>query len=313
MNKLLVGNGLNIAAKNNYLDPMSIADRFFENVIKSLPLLNYLSKSSQILSAKEIKYRARYCVNDNIERVADKTYFFLKSQYSRFSDTDHWILIQFMKSLAIEAIFYIDNLFNCTDINVNPLLSEAVSKYPRIYSLNYYEAWDDGRCVYLHGKYTPIPICNDGKPIMMVYEDLFRKRRGKAPEVNEIFNELEKMYRIVPVPPSVIMALYFIGDSFNKQRSGVLCPSNNLIPCDMLFAPSTNQVLYDDFDVASSDKLFIFGMSPYGDKMLIEKINSVNDVVVYIYDLKNKHDEKEEWKKYVKHIKICDDSKFYKK
>jgi len=312
MTKLLVGNGLNIAAKNNDLDPMSIADRFFENAIKSLPLLNYLSKSTQTLSIKEIKYRARYCVNDNIERVADKTYFFLKSRYSSFSDTDHRILIQFMKSLAIEAIFYIDSLFKSTDIKVNPLLCEAVSKYPRIYTLNYYEAWDDGRCVYLHGKYTPVPFDNDGRPIMMVYEDLFRERRTKAPEVNKIFNELEKVYRVVPVPPSVIMALYFIGDSFNKQLSGVLYPSKNLFTCDMLFAPSANHVLYEDFDVASNDKLFVFGMSPYGDKMLIEKINSVKDVVVYIYDLKNKHDEKEEWKKYIKHIKICDDSMFYK-
>jgi len=57
------------------------------------------------------------------------------------------------------------------------------------------------------------------------------------------------------------------------------------------------------------EKLDIFGMSPYGDEDLINKITKIKDVTVYIYDLKN-NSEKDEWIRKVKNVKLKDSEEF---
>ena len=57
------------------------------------------------------------------------------------------------------------------------------------------------------------------------------------------------------------------------------------------------------------EKLDIFGMSPYGDEDLINKITKIQDVTVYVYDLKN-NSEKDEWIRKVKNVKLKDSEEF---
>jgi len=311
MKKLLVGNGLNLAARNDNLNSKEIAKRFFHNIIRSLPLLNYLSSNSLVLTCDELQILTKYCLCDNIERVADKTFFYFKSHYKDFSDTDQWNLVQFMKALAIDAIFYVENVFKKTEIKSDSKLGCSLFSYEKIYTLNYHEGWDDGRCCYLHGYYSPHDPTFNKKPIMIIFEDLFMVEREKDPAIDEIFSELCNDNYIVSIPANEIMSLYFIGDSFNKQLSSTLYPTVRTYPSDMLFVPLQNRVLYENFDVLPDEQLFIFGMSPSGDKELIEKISKINDVTVFIYNLACKQEEAKVWRERIKHIKIYDDNKFY--
>ena len=77
-----------------------------------------------------------------------------------------------------------------------------------------------------------------------------------------------------------------------------------------LFPSSGMGDLYAKLD--DMEKLDIFGMSPYGDEDLINKITKIKDVTVYVYDLKN-NSEKDEWIKKVKNVKLKDSEEFLKK
>lgn len=74
--------------------------------------------------------------------------------------------------------------------------------------------------------------------------------------------------------------------------TGIL-PSNKLYPADDLFLYRSKQ-LYTELDQVN--ELDIFGMSPYGDESIIDKINSKNKVRVFIYK-KDENEETKVWKK----------------
>ncbi len=86
-----------------------------------------------------------------------------------------------------------------------------------------------------------------------------------------------------------------------------LYPDDKLYPANDLFPSSGMGDLYAKLD--DIEKLDIFGMSPYGDEDLINKITKIKDVTVYIYDLKN-NSEKDEWIRKVKNVKLKDSEEF---
>ena len=73
-------------------------------------------------------------------------------------------------------------------------------------------------------------------------------------------------------------------------------PSDKLYPADDLFLYRPKE-LYVDLD--SVDELDVFGMSPFGDESIIEKINEKKLVRVFVYN-KDENEETKAWKSKMK-------------
>lgn len=82
-------------------------------------------------------------------------------------------------------------------------------------------------------------------------------------------------------------------------------PSNNLYPADDLFLRSKKE-LYTE--LKNTEELDIFGVSPYGDDSLIDVINRMKIVTVYIYNMKHSKQEVEVWNKILQCPHIFKDS-----
>lgn len=81
-------------------------------------------------------------------------------------------------------------------------------------------------------------------------------------------------------------------------------PSENLIPANDLFLHSSAN-LYEELE--GINQIEIFGMSSYGDDCLLEIINDMNFVTVYVYD-KNNNFETEDWENILRCPHIIKDS-----
>lgn len=81
-------------------------------------------------------------------------------------------------------------------------------------------------------------------------------------------------------------------------------PSERLFPANDLFLHSAPEL---HKELKGVQKIEIFGMSPYGDDCLLEKINDINFVTVYVYD-KDNNSEVAEWERILKCSHIVKDS-----
>ena len=82
-------------------------------------------------------------------------------------------------------------------------------------------------------------------------------------------------------------------------------PSNTLYPADDLFLKESKDI-YEDLDNAES--LDIFGVSPYGDKSLINKLMKIPQITIYVHNLNEL--EIMEWKKSLPWAIFKDSSSF---
>lgn len=97
---------------------------------------------------------------------------------------------------------------------------------------------------------------------------------------------------IVFEPNDIIFAPEGIEKNNLISVTGIF-PSNKLYPADDLFLYRGKE-LYTELDKVN--ELDIFGMSPYGDQSIIDKINSKNKVRVFIHK-KNINEETKVWDK----------------
>ena len=58
------------------------------------------------------------------------------------------------------------------------------------------------------------------------------------------------------------------------------------------------------------DEIEIFGVSPFGDKSLLEKLGNINKVIIYVYN--SDYKDIVEWKKYIPNAIFKDSSDFLK-
>lgn len=84
-------------------------------------------------------------------------------------------------------------------------------------------------------------------------------------------------------------------------------PSDRLYPSEDLY-PKEPKKLYKELD--NIQRIEVFGISPYGDDELIEKLNMIEKVKIFIYKGKKNDDEIDEWKKRVSSAEIVDASDF---
>lgn len=92
-----------------------------------------------------------------------------------------------------------------------------------------------------------------------------------------------------------------------KSKSEVSYPNEHLYPADD-FYPMDEYSLYKEFEDLSA--IDIFGVSPIGDYELLQAINKVQNIKIYVYDLNARKQEVDSWKKILKQAEYIDSKEF---
>ncbi len=297
MKCLLLGNGLNIANHNDYLMIDNVRTRFL-SILKSkyklfekclcIDSLNYEDLKDSILKD-----------NNGIEQLSgnlfDYFYNLLKIN-NKFCWNDCFRLIELIASISIESLFIVDGKYKKPIISID--YENKIKKYDKVFTLNYVEDWDkENKCIYLHGNIN----------------NYLSNYRGQ----NIISNILKYSLHLEAIPTNYLELdfsdIIFIPDNKIVDKhsyvgEGLFCGKCGLpvYPSDDLFLDSGKGDIYEKLNHV--EYIDIFGMSPYGDKSLIDKISYIKNVTIYVHNMNS--DEIKEWKKYLSNAKFKDSKEF---
>lgn len=302
---LLLGNGINLDLGISELRAEAIFHRFQDILIKTSPIYEYLMGKgfdTQICNSifADCKNNAEKL---GIESLARNVYDYLKNS-DKWSKNNERELKDFITVSAINAIFYNGN----TTINIAPITNEAnrikistLKAYNNVYSLNYAEFWDSAnKCCFLHGNYELLEVSSAGKDIILFYpyndDSGTYKRR---------IDQLSDKYSMHKYLPNVVFA-----PLMDKQDS--LCdghvPDETLFPGLNLF-PSNVRQLYVELN--NIEALDIFGMSPFGDDRLIQRLSVIPNLRIYVY--KKEKEQVDKWNDLLNRECCVDSASFYNK
>ena len=289
---LLLGNGINARIGIKGLAVSEIKERFLRNMYRN----SYVSEALYgiTLSKDVCNDIIRSSKVDGIESLAGSLYTYIKTHVNqKWTDNDEIRLQDVVKCIALTSIFYDDMGKICTDYDSKKLLD--ISGYERVYTLNYIEFWDKKEeCIYLHGK-IDLNSLGDGQNILLA-----SRERNCFSKYKDAIDAIGKSNNIKLIDTSNII---FSPDSIPKEKLidviGVYL-SNNLYPADDLFLHSKKELYAQLGDV---EELDIFGLSPYGDDSLINGINRMKSVTIYVHNMETSV-EVEVWDKilYCPHV-----------
>lgn len=298
---LLLGNGINIRLGIDSLKASEIRKRFSDNLKIYKPLIE---KMFDVNMNKIIEEYSNVAEDESIEKlVTILEESIIKNHKGYFTKNDEIRLEDIIVDIGLTSIF-----FNVkTGINLKRQdVALKLADYKNIFTLNYYEFWDENNiCKYLHGKFDLSMYDNIKKKI------LISEKWKDIPEYKKIIDELHK--------ENDIDILYrnntdVILSSTNKHKDKLnyvagLYLSNDIYPSDDLLLINCKQ-LYKELD--GIEYLDIYGMSPYGDVAIINKIKNVKNVKVYVYDKEHHDDQLKEWEKILSttNCKISDSGEF---
>lgn len=289
---LLIGNGINARIGIKGLTVSEIKERFQHNMYRNSYVLEALY--GVMLSNDICNDIIRSSREEGIESLAGSLYTYIKTHVNqRWTDNDEIRLQDVVKCIALTSIFYDDTGKICTHYDSKKLLD--ISEYERVYTLNYSEFWDKNKkCIYLHGE-IDLDSLGDGQNILLA-----SRERNSFSKYKNAMDTIGKYNNVKLIDTSNII---FAPDSIPKEKLidviGVY-PSNNLYFADDLF-PHSKRELYTQ--LGDAEKLDIFGVSPYGDESLIDVINRMKFVTIYIHNKKTSV-EVEVWDKvlYCPHV-----------
>lgn len=298
---LLLGNGINIRLGIDSLKASEIRKRFSDNLKIYKPLIE---KMFDVNMNKIIEEYSNVAEDESIEKlVTILEESIIKNHKGYFTKNDEIRLEDIIVDIGLTSIF-----FNVkTGMNLKRQdVALKLADYKNIFTLNYYEFWDENHiCKYLHGKFDLSMYDNIKKKI------LISEKWKDIPEYKKIIDELHK--------ENDIDILYrnntdVILSSTNKHKDKLnyvagLYSSNDIYPSDDLLLINCKQ-LYKELD--GIEYLDIYGMSPYGDVAIINKIKNVKNVKVYVYDKEHHDDQLKEWEKILSttNCKISDSGEF---
>lgn len=293
---LLLGNGINMHFGISDLYLTNIADRFKDVLTNSSPLYECLFGVSFTPALCDSLFSS--APNLGIETLSAEIF---KYVYTHMKDqstlNSEYRLHNAIKTSAINAIFYNkQNIISITDFNQAEI--NVLKKYHSIYSLNYTEFWDtEDLCTYLHGVYEPMDT-NSNAPIL-----LYSSKQYRLLEYKKVVINLSTQYNMLAFNGYNIV----FSPLLDKQKILGLAhyPAKNLYPAEDLF-PYNPPKLYTELDSVSS--LDVFGMSPFGDDKLINRLMNIDDLTIYVYRMDNS--EVSEWNKLLNR-NCCKDSSLF--
>lgn len=285
---LLLGNGINSHLCIKELSVECIAERFKKNVLDYSPIINNIFG---VQIAEDFWKKLEISTFKlGIETIAGILYKYIKeSKNNVWTDNDEYRLQDLITCICITSIFYNENgkIGQAYDKSKMPLMED----YDYIFTLNYIEFWDDEhRCIHLHGKVDLSKLC-DKKDAILVSPD-----RMNYKEYAKTVDNIRKTNSVIEFYPNDIV---FAPNEVEKDKLACVkgtYPSDKLYPADDLFLYRTKE-LYADLDLV--DELDVFGMSPFGDDSIIEKLNEKKLIRIFVYN-KNENDETKVWESKLK-------------
>ena len=269
-----------------------IYDRFVFNAQRYIPLLN--SVFTNRVSEQQIDdLFDKNNKSIGIEIQARLLYDYIKNESTvnkgMWSDNDEHRLQDIITCIAILSIFYDKNGL------INPSIDNSFlpdfSKYEKVFSLNYHEFWDiNNICIHLHGRidYNALEskmnafLYNYKRMNLKNYSDGVKEMKLKGTAV--AFNS-----------PNYI----FAPEGLNKSKltciAGIF-PSDKLHPAEDLYLVEPKKLYEELKDVTELD---VFGVSPYGDSDLINVIDGMKNVRVFIHG-KDTNSETRVWESKLK-------------
>lgn len=278
---LLLGNGINAHLCIKELNVIDIANRFADSIIKYNDFwdilfgVRFTPKICQELYSRTEKR--------GIESLATTAYEYLTNKIENISVNDQMRILDSIICCAITAIFYKENIKIGNDYKIENL--PDLSKYAHVYTLNYAEFWDtDERCIYLHGKYDIASVKENSKEVLLYSLE----RNIGFCGYNELVKKLEDDYNMYELNTRNII---FSPEFYKKSEMASMGshPSNHLYPADDLFLHKFKP-LYGELN--GIQNIEIFGMSPYGDDDLLKILNSMKNIIVYVYNYKDNEESK---------------------
>lgn len=281
---LLLGNGINNQIGIKDLDSDSIYDRFLSLFEVERGIFENLFKG---------RFDYQYCLyllesssKRGIESLASLVYESITGK-----DKDNWSvndedrLQDIITCLALNAIFF-DKDGKIPHDYLTERLPE-ISRYDSVFTLNYFEFWDKNAiCRHLHGFFNLNAIDDRTKYILSSQRKMLDEYTS-AVEALSVGAEYINLNKIVFAPEGV-----------KKDKlisvAGIF-PSDKTFPANDLF-PIQPRQLYEELNDVSI--IEIFGVSPHGDDSLIEAINKMQYVKVYVHDLVN-NEEGANWDNYL--------------
>lgn len=294
---LLLGNGINNYIGIAELSEANIKERFRKIVCNS-------SCVFESLFGVKVNYDIYDKVILNINNYGIESLGGVIYKYIKENTTDQWIdnyeirLQDIITSIALTSIFFTEHgkikTAGCKEKMFD------VSKYDNIFSLNYTEFWDDNKsCKYLHGEFN-LDAIKDNDIIYLASAERYNYDKYK-----NAIEQIKKNSNVIIIDTrGIIYAPEGIPKSNLICVSGIY-PSEKIFLAEDLF-PFEKTSLYNVLD--NIEVLDVFGMSPYGDDSLIEKINKMDYVTVYVYN-KDISNETDEWERKLKCKHCLKDSK----
>lgn len=280
---LLIGNGINARLGIKDLYAKCIYKRFIENIPAYSVIIQKLF--SVQINDDFIKYLQKQNNVLGIETLAKMLYRYVRSSKKQiWTKNDEYRLQDVIACIGITSIFYTKEGKIGSDYDEDMLPS--MRQYEYIFTLNYAEFWDtDHKCIYLHGKIDLSKLPNKKDAILVSTDRM--SHEGYA----EAIDYIKKTNNVIEIEPNNIV---FSPEEVDKNKlicvAGIF-PSNNLYPADDLFLYSSKKLYVE---LGQVDELDVFGMSPYGDASIIDKINSRNKVRVFVHE-KDKNVETKDW------------------
>lgn len=281
---LLLGNGMNARLNINNLSVACIGERFGANISVY---------SGIIQNVFGIQIKETFLIElDNvskmtgIETLAGILYRYIReSKKGNWSDNDEYRLQDVITCICITSIFYLEN--GKINASYDSTLLPQMREYDYIYTLNYYEFWDqENKCIHLHGK-VDLPKLSNEKNGMLISKDRLRLKAYA-----EAIESIRKTKNIIEFSPNEVV---FAPEGVEKNKlvcvAGVF-PSNKLFLSEDLLGYKSKELYTELHNV---DELDVFGMSPYGDKSIIDEINKLERVRVYIHNM-DKNNETKVWR-----------------
>lgn len=283
---LLLGNGINMHLNVKDLSASDIARRFEEDLIKESPFYELLFGVS--FTPKVCRDLFSTCDKIGIESLAQQVYSYVIANTSNEKTVNFKIrLIDTIICTALSAIFYEKASKIGEEYNIYRLPN--VGAFDQIFTLNYMEFWDkSNQCIYLHGCYDNHLVAENGKDILLYS---YERYQGYE-DYDKLVHKLRTQYNLYPLYTRGIV----FSPEFSKKDEMITLgqyPSEDLYPNDDLFLHEVKE-LYVELD--NVKQIEIFGVSPYGDSSLIDKINRMDYATVYIYD-KDNNKEATDWDK----------------
>jgi len=301
---LLIGNGINLTV-SDYFKNNQVAWR----IKKMLPTaFDFFEFQYNVAFLKDLEENFDF---DNYTKgIEDLLYDCFKliiekrkhEYFNKLTKNKFYELLTLLKKLFINALFVEDN--KLIELELPELIVQEVKSYNNVFSLNYYEFWDESNITnHLHGKLHYQPFNRDD---FGIDENKIDTDIDYAFTIDQMLT-CYYYFPITNLDELIMLPLRYHVDKKQVMDFQQKYRVNGFIIHER-FEEVQNRKLYSELD--SLNSISVFGVSPFGDEYLLSKLSKIREVTIYIYDINNNITEVEAWKNRVSHAILKDSINF---